>query len=327
MQESSQKKITILSIDEYSQLTKNGKIRFSDKNRSLVQHKVLTEKTFLSLIKKAPDIGYSSELYVFVSYNYKGQKDYLDIRDVNECNALDDMSAKLLTLEKHNTTENFWQKFLSDHEENMRIYNGSFFLEILSKKNQYNIPSEENLQSISYGKNIGDNIEGLTEQESRDIANFSMTFAYGWKAALTVLRRLAMHCVKENWKNYWQVPSVKDELNNIKATKIGGSILSDEIYEILKPLDSLLSQIEDFPKLPLAYLVIVFHYCGFAENSKEFNLDDLMNDLDILKKDSNDEFVCRAIYLIGQSLHSEQLMKFYNSLDRKVSRKQESFAI
>ncbi len=305
-------RLVILSIDEFVNLNNSGRIRLSKgRSRAHAKTKSISYSIFNILLKNAPDVGLNAESYVIISCQNKPE-DFLDIRNIQNCWAINTHAASLIDLKAYPYGDYLWEEYIQEKIIENKKYNGSFFLEIL---NEYKLHDASiDLLKFSLSANVAPNVSGLTPKEASSLSKVIMTYAFGWKAALTVLRRLAKCYAGNEWKNYWNVPSVVDELDNIRMTINSGNILSHQIYHTLRPLVKNLWSINEFPKIHLAYLAVIFHYGGFAENDKDFSINDFRMDLDIIKQECGSEWAYMAVYLIGQCLNGKQLMNIYHSL-------------
>lgn len=221
--------LIIISIDEYSQIKKSGRIRIFDK-RIAKNINSINEDSFFKLMYQCPDVGLRAESYVLIELkkiNKINKHAFIDIQHIENAYAFNDYAGQLLSLPCYPELDAFWNSYLQHKISEDSVYKGELFLKLNYKVLKIK-PLDKYIKKyqkkfcydkLSFCENIilpNPEINGLFPEESKKFENCKCTYSYGWKAALTILRRLAIEYIKKDETQLSVVPAATN-------TAIGGN--------------------------------------------------------------------------------------------------------
>lgn len=323
--------ITILTFNEYNYINNAGEIYVAASRVTTkeIDHSSLTYSKFKTILSNTPIIGFSSDYYIIADIKNRkkiGKKIKINILLINNFYALTKFSSDLLKLHIFNDDiENIWNKYVKENCKD-RYNKIKLFYEIIKYYINDTIKVDINDDNIIKILDDQKNISYYPKPEEKSkIENFLFSNAYGWKAGLTVLYRLALDIIKDDKKlknDYWIIPPIKKDLDKIRINELDGPILKQKIVDTIKLLDNSLSKIENneikFP--PICYLAIVLQYISVAENKDYISIDNFIQDLNILKticEDNNKNvsyWIKSTIINVGQFLNGKFLCDEYKKI-------------
>ena len=138
---------TILTISEYSSIHKNGSVRISNDRYFRWDSKwdecsAQKRQSFSKIINSAPDIGFTSESYIFVIFSYSAlhlkKEKYLYIRenDIKFKRALSDRARELLGFSDveiiNEELIKIWKAHIAEQLSEHSFYKALSFIDLIS---------------------------------------------------------------------------------------------------------------------------------------------------------------------------------------------------
>lgn len=325
---------TILTISEYSSIQKNGSVRISNDRYFRWDSKwdecsAQKKQSFSKIINSAPDIGFTSESYIFVIFSYsalhlKKEKNlYIRENDIKFKRALSDRARELLGFSNveiiNEELIKIWKAHIAEQLSEHSFYKALSFIDLISPSAHISGPFDKhNAQTTDLKKLNLNEILHLDKddnefQKIQKLLEVSYrTRAYSIRLARWVLTRNLKKQLKDKWKDsnlkkkyFDEVKPLIENYNNIICTAKDGPILKDPLVEnyFIKIDDDINVDSSNFKYI---FLVTIFHYIHLAEMGIDFSLKSILEDYKILRQ-FDSECALKAMFMIGRKVTGNQL--------------------
>lgn len=325
---------TILTISEYSSIQKNGSVRISNDRYFRWDSKwdecsAQKRQSFSKIINSAPDIGFTSESYIFVIFFYSAlhlkKEKYLYIRenDIKFKRALSDRARELLGFSDveiiNEELIKIWKAHIAEQLSEHSFYKALSFIDLISPSAHISDPFDKhNAQTTDLKKLNLNEILHLDKdddefQKIQKLLEVSYrTRAYSIRLARWVLTRNLKKQLKDKWKDsnlkkkyFDEVKPLIENYNNIICTAKDGPILKDPLVEnyFIKIDDDINVDSSNFKYI---FLVTIFHYIHLAEMGIDFSLKSILEDYKILRQ-FDSECALKVMFMIGRKVTGNQL--------------------
>lgn len=325
---------TILTISEYSSIQKNGSVRISNDRYFRWDSKwdecsAQKKQSFSKIINSAPDIGFTSESYIFVIFSYsalhlKKEKNlYIRENDIKFKRALSDRARELLGFSDveiiNEELIKIWKAHIAEQLSEHSFYKALSFIDLISPSAHISDPFDKhNLQTTDLKKLNLNEILHLDKdddefQKIQKLLEVSYrTRAYSIRLARWVLTRNLKKQLKDKWKDsnlkkkyFDEVKPLIENYNNLICTAKDGPILKDPLVEnyFIKIDDDINVDSSNFKYI---FLVTIFHYIHLAEMGINFSLKSILEDYKILRQ-FDSECALKVMFMIGRKVTGNQL--------------------
>lgn len=325
---------TILTISEYSSIQKNGSVRISNDRYFRWDSKwdecsAQKKQSFSKIINSAPDIGFTSESYIFVIFSYsavhlKKEKNlYIRENDIKFKRALSDRARELLGFSDveiiNEELIKIWKAHIAEQLSEHSFYKALSFIDLISPSAHISDPFDKhNVQTTDLKKLNLNEILHLDKdddefQKIQKLLEVSYrTRAYSIRLARWVLTRNLKKQLKDNWKDsnlkkkyFDEVKPLIENYNNLICTAKDGPILKDPLVEnyFIKIDDDINVDSSNFKYI---FLVTIFHYIHLAEMGINFSLKSILEDYKILRQ-FDSECALKVMFMIGRKVTGNQL--------------------
>jgi hypothetical protein len=325
---------TILTISEYSSIQKNGSVRISNDRYFRWDSKwdecsAQKKQSFSKIINSAPDIGFTSESYIFVIFSYsalhlKKEKNlYIRENDIKFKRALSDRARELLGFSNveiiNEELIKIWKAHIAEQLSEHSFYKALSFIDLISPSAHISGPFDKhNAQTTDLKKLNLNEILHLDKddnefQKIQKLLEVSYrTRAYSIRLARWVLTRNLKKQLKDKWKDsnlkkkyFDEVKPLIENYNNIICTAKDGPILKDPLVEnyFIKIDDDINVDSSNFKYI---FLVTIFHYIHLAEMGIDFSFKSILEDYKILRQ-FDSECALKAMFMIGRKVTGNQL--------------------
>lgn len=325
---------TILTISEYSSIQKNGSVRISNDRYFRWDSKwdecsAQKKKSFSKIINSAPDIGFTSESYIFVIFSYsalhlKKEKNlYIRENDIKFKRALSDRARELLGFSDveiiNEELIKIWKAHIAEQLSEHSFYKALSFIDLISPSAHISDPFDKhNAQTTDLKKLNLNEILHLDKdddefQKIQKLLEVSYrTRAYSIRLARWVLTRNLKKQLKDKWKDsnlkkkyFDEVKPLIENYNNLICTAKDGPILKDPLVEnyFIKIDDDINVDSSNFKYI---FLVTIFHYIHLAEMGINFSLKSILEDYKILRQ-FDSECALKVMFMIGRKVTGNQL--------------------
>lgn len=325
---------TILTISEYSSIQKNGSVRISNDRYFRWDSKwdecsAQKKKSFSKIINSAPDIGFTSESYIFVIFSYsalhlKKEKNlYIRENDIKFKRALSDRARELLGFSDveiiNEELIKIWKAHIAEQLSEHSFYKALSFIDLISPSAHISDPFDKhNVQTTDLKKLNLNEILHLDKdddefQKIQKLLEVSYrTRAYSIRLARWVLTRNLKKQLKDKWKDsnlkkkyFDEVKPLIENYNNLICTAKDGPILKDPLVEnyFIKIDDDINVDSSNFKYI---FLVTIFHYIHLAEMGINFSLKSILEDYKILRQ-FDSECALKVMFMIGRKVTGNQL--------------------
>lgn len=325
---------TILTISEYSSIQKNGSVRISNDRYFRWDSKwdecsAQKKQSFSKIINSAPDIGFTSESYIFVIFSYsalhlKKEKNlYIRENDIKFKRALSDRARELLGFSNveiiNEELIKIWKAHIAEQLSEHSFYKALSFIDLISPSAHISDPFDKhNAQTTDLKKLNLNEILHLDKdddefQKIQKLLEVSYrTRAYSIRLARWVLTRNLKKQLKDKWKDsnlkkkyFDEVKPLIENYNNIICTAKDGPILKDPLVEnyFIKIDDDINVDSSNFKYI---FLVTIFHYIHLAEMGINFSLKSILEDYKILRQ-FDSECALKVMFMIGRKVTGNQL--------------------
>ncbi len=325
---------TILTISEYSSIQKNGSVRISNDRYFRWDSKwdecsAQKKQSFSKIINSAPDIGFTSESYIFVIFSYsalhlKKEKNlYIRENDIKFKRALSDRARELLGFSNveiiNEELIKIWKAHIAEQLSEHSFYKALSFIDLISPSAHISGPFDKhNAQTTDLKKLNLNEILHLDKdddefQKIQKLLEVSYrTRAYSIRLARWVLTRNLKKQLKDKWKDsnlkkkyFDEVKPLIENYNNIICTAKDGPILKDPLVEnyFIKIDDDINVDSSNFKYI---FLVTIFHYIHLAEMGIDFSLKSILEDYKILRQ-FDSECALKVMFMIGRKVTGNQL--------------------
>lgn len=325
---------TILTISEYSSIQKNGSVRISNDRYFRWDSKwdecsAQKKQSFSKIINSAPDIGFTSESYIFVIFSYsalhlKKEKNlYIRENDIKFKRALSDRARELLGFSDveiiNEELIKIWKAHIAEQLSEHSFYKALSFIDLISPSAHISDPFDKhNVQTTDLKKLNLNEILHLDKdddefQKIQKLLEVSYrTRAYSIRLARWVLTRNLKKQLKDKWKDsnlkkkyFDEVKSLIENYNNLICTAKDGPILKDPLVEnyFIKIDDDINVDSSNFKYI---FLVTIFHYIHLAEMGINFSLKSILEDYKILRQ-FDSECALKVMFMIGRKVTGNQL--------------------
>ena len=325
---------TILTISEYSSIQKNGSVRISNDRYFRWDSKwdecsAQKKQSFSKIINSAPDIGFTSESYIFVIFSYsalhlKKEKNlYIRENDIKFKRALSDRARELLGFSDveiiNEELIKIWKAHIAEQLSEHSFYKALSFIDLISPSAHISDPFDKhNVQTADLKKLNLNEILHLDKdddefQKIQKLLEVSYrTRAYSIRLARWVLTRNLKKQLKDKWKDsnlkkkyFDEVKPLIENYNNLICTAKDGPILKDPLVEnyFIKIDDDINVDSSNFKYI---FLVTIFHYIHLAEMGINFSLKSILEDYKILRQ-FDSECALKVMFMIGRKVTGNQL--------------------
>lgn len=325
---------TILTISEYSSIQKNGSVRISNDRYFRWDSKwdecsAQKKQSFSKIINSAPDIGFTSESYIFVIFSYsalhlKKEKNlYIRENDIKFKRALSDRARELLGFSDveiiNEELIKIWKAHIAEQLSEHSFYKALSFIDLISPSAHISDPFDKhNVQTTDLKKLNLNEILHLDKdddefQKIQKLLEVSYrTRAYSIRLARWVLTRNLKKQLKDKWKDsnlkkkyFDEVKPLIENYNNLICTAKDGPILKDPLVEnyFIKIDDNINVDSSNFKYI---FLVTIFHYIHLAEMGINFSLKSILEDYKILRQ-FDSECALKVMFMIGRKVTGNQL--------------------
>lgn len=325
---------TILTISEYSSIQKNGSVRISNDRYFRWDSKwdecsAQKKQSFSKIINSAPDIGFTSESYIFVIFSYsalhlKKEKNlYIRENDIKFKRALSDRARELLGFSDveiiNEELIKIWKAHIAEQLSEHSFYKALSFIDLISPSAHISDPFDKhNVQPTDLKKLNLNEILHLDKdddefQKIQKLLEVSYrTRAYSIRLARWVLTRNLKKQLKDKWKDsnlkkkyFDEVKPLIENYNNLICTAKDGPILKDPLVEnyFIKIDDDINVDSSNFKYI---FLVTIFHYIHLAEMGINFSLKSILEDYKILRQ-FDSECALKVMFMIGRKVTGNQL--------------------
>lgn len=325
---------TILTISEYSSIQKNGSVRISNDRYFRWDSKwdecsAQKKQSFSKIINSAPDIGFTSESYIFVIFSYsalhlKKEKNlYIRENDIKFKRALSDRARELLGFSDveiiNEELIKIWKAHIAEQLSEHSFYKALSFIDLISPSAHISDPFDKhNVQTTDLKKLNLNEILHLDKdddefQKIQKLLEVSYrTRAYSIRLARWVLTRNLKKQLKDKWKDsnlkkkyFDEVKPLIENYNNLICTAKDGPILKDPLVEnyFIKIDDDINVDSSNFKYI---FLVTIFHYIHLAEMGINFSLKSILEDYKILRQ-FDSECALKVMFMIGRKVTGNQL--------------------
>lgn len=325
---------TILTISEYSSIQKNGSVRISNDRYFRWDSKwdecsAQKKQSFSKIINSAPDIGFTSESYIFVIFSYsalhlKKEKNlYIRENDIKFKRALSDRARELLGFSDveiiNEELIKIWKAHIAEQLSEHSFYKALSFIDLISPSAHISDPFDKhNAQTTDLKKLNLNEILHLDKdddefQKIQKLLDVSYrTRAYSIRLARWVLTRNLKKQLKDKWKDsnlkkkyFDEVKPLIENYNNLICTAKDGPILKDPLVEnyFIKIDDDINVDSSNFKYI---FLVTIFHYIHLAEMGINFSLKSILEDYKILRQ-FDSECALKVMFMIGRKVTGNQL--------------------
>lgn len=325
---------TILTISEYSSIQKNGSVRISNDRYFRWDSKwdecsAQKKQSFSKIINSAPDIGFTSESYIFVIFSYsalhlKKEKNlYIRENDIKFKRALSDRARELLGFSDveiiNEELIKIWKAHIAEQLSEHSFYKALSFIDLISPSAHISDPFDKhNVQTTDLKKLNLNEILHLDKdddefQKIQKLLEVSYrTRAYSIRLARWVLTRNLKKQLKDKWKDsnlkkkyFDEVKPLIENYNNLICTAKDGPILKDPLVEnyFIKIDDDINVDSSNFKYI---FLVTIFHYIHLAEMDINFSLKSILEDYKILRQ-FDSECALKVMFMIGRKVTGNQL--------------------
>ena len=325
---------TILTISEYSSIQKNGSVRISNDRYFRWDSKwdecsAQKKQSFSKIINSAPDIGFTSESYIFVIFSYsalhlKKEKNlYIRENDIKFKRALSDRARELLGFSDveiiNEELIKIWKAHIAEQLSEHSFYKALSFIDLISPSAHISGPFDKhNAQTTDLKKLNLNEILHLDKdddefQKIQKLLEVSYrTRAYSIRLARWVLTRNLKKQLKDKWKDsnlkkkyFDEVKPLIENYNNLICTAKDGPILKDPLVEnyFIKIDDDINVDSSNFKYI---FLVTIFHYIHLAEMGINFSLKSILEDYKILRQ-FDSECALKVMFMIGRKVTGNQL--------------------
>ena len=325
---------TILTISEYSSIQKNGSVRISNDRYFRWDSKwdecsAQKKQSFSKIINSAPDIGFTSESYIFVIFSYsalhlKKEKNlYIRENDIKFKRALSDRARELLGFSDveiiNEELIKIWKAHIAEQLSEHSFYKALSFIDLISPSAHISDPFDKhNVQTTDLKKLNLNEILHLDKdddefQKIQKLLEVSYrTRAYSIRLARWVLTRNLKKQLKDKWKDsnlkkkyFDEVKPLIENYNNLICTAKDGPILKDPLVEnyFIKIDDDINVDSSNFKYI---FLVTIFHYIHLAEMGINFSLKSILEDSKILRQ-FDSECALKVMFMIGRKVTGNQL--------------------
>ncbi len=325
---------TILTISEYSSIQKNGSVRISNDRYFRWDSKwdecsAQKKQSFSKIINSAPDIGFTSESYIFVIFSYsalhlKKEKNlYIRENDIKFKRALSDRARELLGFSDveiiNEELIKIWKAHIAEQLSEHSFYKALSFIDLISPSAHISDPFDKhNAQTTDLKKLNLNEILHLDKdddefQKIQKLLEVSYrTRAYSIRLARWVLTRNLKKQLKDKWKDsnlkkkyFDEVKPLIENYNNLICTAKDGPILKDPLVEnyFIKIDDDINVDSSNFKYI---FLVTIFHYIHLAEMGINFSLKSILEDYKILRQ-FDSECALKVMFMIGRKVTGNQL--------------------
>ena len=325
---------TILTISEYSSIQKNGSVRISNDRYFRWDSKwdecsAQKRQSFSKIINSAPDIGFTSESYIFVIFSYsalhlKKEKNlYIRENDIKFKRALSDRARELLGFSDveiiNEELIKIWKAHIAEQLSEHSFYKALSFIDLISPSAHISDPFDKhNVQTTDLKKLNLNEILHLDKdddefQKIQKLLEVSYrTRAYSIRLARWVLTRNLKKQLKDKWKDsnlkkkyFDEVKPLIENYNNLICTAKDGPILKDPLVEnyFIKIDDDINVDSSNFKYI---FLVTIFHYIHLAEMGINFSLKSILEDYKILRQ-FDSECALKVMFMIGRKVTGNQL--------------------
>ena len=325
---------TILTISEYSSIQKNGSVRISNDRYFRWDSKwdecsAQKKQSFSKIINSAPDIGFTSESYIFVIFSYsalhlKKEKNlYIRENDIKFKRALSDRARELLGFSNveiiNEELIKIWKAHIAEQLSEHSFYKALSFIDLISPSAHISGPFDKhNAQTTDLKKLNLNEILHLDKdddefQKIQKLLEVSYrTRAYSIRLARWVLTRNLKKQLKDKWKDsnlkkkyFDEVKPLIENYNNLICTAKDGPILKDPLVEnyFIKIDDDINVDSSNFKYI---FLVTIFHYIHLAEMGINFSLKSILEDYKILRQ-FDSECALKVMFMIGRKVTGNQL--------------------
>lgn len=325
---------TILTISEYSSIQKNGSVRISNDRYFRWDSKwdecsAQKKQSFSKIINSAPDIGFTSESYIFVIFSYsalhlKKEKNlYIRENDIKFKRALSDRARELLGFSDveiiNEELIKIWKAHIAEQLSEHSFYKALSFIDLISPSAHISDPFDKhNAQTTDLKKLNLNEILHLDKdddefQKIQKLLEVSYrTRAYSIRLARWVLTRNLKKQLKDKWKDsnlkkkyFDEVKPLIENYNNLICTAKDGPILKDPLVEnyFIKIDDDINIDSSNFKYI---FLVTIFHYIHLAEMGINFSLKSILEDYKILRQ-FDSECALKVMFMIGRKVTGNQL--------------------
>ena len=325
---------TILTISEYSSIQKNGSVRISNDRYFRWDSKwdecsAQKKQSFSKIINSAPDIGFTSESYIFVIFSYsalhlKKEKNlYIRENDIKFKRALSDRARELLGFSNveiiNEELIKIWKAHIAEQLSEHSFYKALSFIDLISPSAHISGPFDKhNAQTTDLKKLNLNEILHLDKdddefQKIQKLLEVSYrTRAYSIRFSRWVLTRNLKKQLKDKWKDsnlkkkyFDEVKPLIENYNNIICTAKDGPILKDPLVEnyFIKIDDDINVDSSNFKYI---FLVTIFHYIHLAEMGIDFSLKSILEDYKILRQ-FDSECALKVMFMIGRKVTGNQL--------------------
>lgn len=329
---------TILTISEYSSIQKNGSVRISNDRYFRWDSKwdecsAQKKQSFSKIINSAPDIGFTSESYIFVIFSYsalhlKKEKNlYIRENDIKFKRALSVRARELLGFSDveiiNEELIKIWKAHIAEQLSEHSFYKALSFIDLISPSAHISDPFDKhNAQTTDLKKLNLNEILHLDKdddefQKIQKLLEVSYrTRAYSIRLARWVLTRNLKKQLKDKWKDsnrkkkyFDEVKPLIENYNNLICTAKDGPILKDPLVEnyFIKIDDDIKKITNVEPSIfKFIFLVTLFHYVHLAEMGIDFSLKSILEDYKILRQ-FDSECALKVMFMIGRKVTGNQL--------------------